>query len=368
MIRYLLFCVLLLPVALPVRGQATHVQDISLNVDTTLRADVDLRILRAEFPVTVSAGTRWRGSFTLRYAGPDSLTQPLRAAILYENRASYRSLMQPIGTLDNALLAGKKPVIFSFEALLPAELPNGSTKVKLVLTTANDTIPLRLPLKYDQPPGYYHVGKINVLARPNASSKKKKRIVFFGDSITQEGTMPGGYVSQLDALAPAQYELIGAGVGGDRVTSLYDRLAADVLLYRPAVVVVWVGVNDCGFFRWNPAIGGTPLGKYETVLGQLVQKIRQQGARVVLCTPALIGEKRRGENELDTELDQYAAVVRRVAGRSKAKLVDLRTVFTGYLQTHNPGNLAKGILTTDSVHLTQAGNKLVAEALFPALF
>ena len=367
MIRCLLFYVLLLPVCGQVRGQTTRVQDVSLNVDTTLRADVDLRILRAEFPITVSAGSRWRGSFTLQYTGSDSLTQPLRAAILYENRDSYWSLIQPIGTLDNALLGGRKPVVFSFDALLPAELPDGSTKLKLMLTHQTDTIPLRLPLKYDQPPGYYHVGKINVLAR-NLRAEKKKRIVFFGDSITQEGTLPGGYVSQLDALAPANAELIGAGVGGDRVTSLADRLAADVLIYRPNVVVVWVGVNDCGWFRWMPAIGGTPLARYETVLGQLVQKIRQQGARVVLCTPALIGEKQRGENDLDTELDKYAAIVRRVAGRSGAKLVDLRTVFTRYLQTHNPDNRPKGILTIDSVHLTPTGNKLVAEALFSALF
>ena len=366
MLRYSLLYVLCLLVCLPGRGQSTRSQDISRNLDTTLRTDVDLRILRSELPVTVSAGRRWRGSFTLRYAGSDSLTHPLRAAILYENRASYWSLMQPIGTLDNALLRSKKVVVFPFEALLPAELPDGSTKVKLVLTTANDTIPLRLPLKYDQPPGYYHVGKINVLARSPRS--KKKRIVFFGDSITQEATMPGGYVSRLDALTSATYELIGAGVGGDRVTSLADRLDADVLIYRPDVVVIWVGVNDCGWFRWMPAIGGTILDKYETILGQLVQKIQQQGARVVLCTPALVGEKRGGENDLDAELDQYAAVVRRVAGRKGAKLVDMRTVFTRYLQTHNPDNRAKGILTSDGIHPTPTGNKLAAEAIFPALF
>ena len=365
MVRYSLLCVLCLLVGLPGRGQSTRSQDVSINVDTTLHTDVDLRILRTEFPVTVSAGRRWRGSFTLQYAGSDSLAQPLRTAILYENRASYRSLIQPIGTLDNALLRGKKPVVFPFEAVLPAELPDGCTKLKLVLTTATDTLPLRLPLKYDQPPGYYHVGKINVLA---LSRDKKKRIVFFGDSITQEGTMPGGYVSRLDALASAKYELIGAGVGGDRVTNLYDRLATDVLVYRPDVVVIWGGVNDCGWFRWMPAIGGTLLARYETVLTQLVQKIQQQGARVVLCTPAVIGEKRRGENDLDAELDKYAAVVRRVAGRSRAKLIDMRTVFTRYLQTHNPDNQAKGILTNDGVHPTPAGNKVVAEALFPALF
>ena len=365
MSRYLPLCTIYLLVYLPGWSQATRSQDIALNVDTTLRADVDLRILRSEFPVTVSAGSRWQGRFTLQFAGADSLAQPLRAAILYENRASYRSLMQPIGTLDNALLRSKTPVVFSFETLLPAELPNGSTRIKLVLTTATDTIPLRLPLKYDQPSAYYYVGKINVLARRRS---KKKRIVFFGDSITQEGTMPGGYVSRLDSLAPANYELIGAGVGGDRVTSLYDRLSADVLVYRPDVVVVWVGVNDCGWFRWMPAIGGTTLARYETVLGKLVQQIQRQGARVVLCTPAVIGEKRGGENDLDTELDKYVAVVRRVAGQRGAKLVDLRTVFTRYLQTHNPDNQPNGILTTDGVHPTPAGNKLVAEALFPALF
>ena len=365
MIRSPLFCILLLLVCLTSRGQSTRSQDLLPNVDTTLRTDADLRILRSDFPVTVSAGRRWQGSFTLQYAGPDSLVRPLRAAILYENRGSYRSLMQPIGTFDNALLRSKKPVVFPFEVLLPDELPDGSTRIKLVLTTATDTLPLRLPLKYDQPPGYYYVGKINVLAR---SRSKKKRTVFFGDSITQEGTMPDGYISQLDALAPAGYELIGAGVGGDRVTNLYDRLAADVLTYRPDVVVVWVGVNDCGWFRWVPAIGGTTLARYEAVLGQLVQKIQRQGARVVLCTPAVIGEKHRGENDLDTELDKYAAVVRRVAGRSRAKLVDMRTVFTRYLQTHNPDNRAKGILTSDGVHPTPAGNKLVAKALFPALF
>ena len=363
--RYLPLCMMLLLACLSGRGQSTHVQDLLPNVDTTLHTDVDLRILRTEFPVTVSAGSRWRGSFTLQYAGSNSLARPLRAAILYENRGSYGSLIQSIGTIDNALLRSKRPVIFPFEALLPAGLPDGSTRVKLVLTTATDTLPLRLPLKYDQPPGYYHVGKINVLSRTRT---KKKRIVFFGDSITQEGTMPDGYVSRLDALTSAKYELIGAGVGGDRVTSLADRLDTDVLIYRPDVVVIWVGVNDCGWFRWTPAIGGTTLDKYETVLGQLVQKIKQQGARVVLCTPAVIGEKHRGENDLDTELDKYAAAVRRVAGRNGAKLVDLRTVFTRYLQAHNPDNQAKGILTSDGVHPTPAGNKLVAEALVTALF
>ena len=55
--------------------------------------------------------------------------------------------------------------------------------------------------------------------------QKKQRIVFFGDSITQMGVNPGGYISRMnDALAKkgltSQYELVGAGIGGNKVYDL----------------------------------------------------------------------------------------------------------------------------------------------------
>ena len=91
-----------------------------------------------------------------------------------------------------------------------------------------------------------------------------------------------------------------------------------------------------------------------------MRKLRQRDIRVVLCTPAVIGEKRPGENEMDASLEAYVRACRAVAGREDCSPVDLRAAFTGYLWTHNPQNQAKGTLTTDGVHLTREGNALVA--------
>jgi len=42
-------------------------------------------------------------------------------------------------------------------------------------------------------------------------------------------------------------------------------------------------------------------------------------------------------------------------------LVDLRKAFKQYISENNPENKAKGILTTDGVHLNNKGSKLIAE-------
>ena len=59
--------------------------------------------------------------------------------------------------------------------------------------------------------------------------QKKKGIIFFGDSITQLGVLPGGYITRIDSMCKlenksSQYEFIGAGIGGNKVYDLYLRI------------------------------------------------------------------------------------------------------------------------------------------------
>jgi lysophospholipase L1-like esterase len=75
----------------------------------------------------------------------------------------------------------------------------------------------------------------------------------------------------------------------------------------------------------------------------------------------VIGELTLGENKLDKHLERFAAISRRVAEEEGATLCDLRVAFIDHLSVHNPKNSAKGILTTDGVHLNSAGNVLVAQ-------
>ena len=86
----------------------------------------------------------------------------------------------------------------------------------------------------------------------------KKKVVFFGDSITQAGVQPGGYIRLMDSLVAldkksADYELIGAGIGGDKIYDLHLRMEEDVLKKQPDIVVIYVGVNDV----WHKSSSGT---------------------------------------------------------------------------------------------------------------
>lgn len=195
---------------------------------------------------------------------------------------------------------------------------------------------------------------------------KQKHIVFFGDSITQAGVQPNGYITQLgEVLKSPAYELTGAGIGGNKVYDLYLRLEEDVLKKKPDVVVIYVGINDV----WHKKTSGTgtDYDKFIKFYQALINKITATGSKVILCTPSVIGEKKNNENALDTDLNKFAGAVRELALKNKAPLCDLRTIFTEYELAHNDNNVEKGILTSDGVHLNDLGNKLVADSLLPFL-
>ena len=64
-------------------------------------------------------------------------------------------------------------------------------------------------------------------------SKKKTRVIFLGDSLTELASRPGGFVRQLDSIALLQnekdYQFIGSGVSGNKIYDLFLRLEDDVL-------------------------------------------------------------------------------------------------------------------------------------------
>src|ERR1700730_12962143 len=202
------------------------------------------------------------------------------------------------------------------------------------------------------------------------ATQKKTRIIFFGDSITQAGVQPGGYITQMNDMLSqkglaAQYELIGAGVGGNKIYDLYLRMDSDVVMKNPDVVFIFVGVNDV----WHKASSGTGTDpdKFERFYTAVIRKLQAGNARLILCTPAAIGERTDYSNQQDGDLNYYSNIIRRLAKQYHCKLVDLRSIFHEYELQNNPDNLEKGILTTDRVHLNPDGNKLVAEKMLEAL-
>lgn len=199
--------------------------------------------------------------------------------------------------------------------------------------------------------------------------KPGDRIVFLGDSITAGGVREKGYVTLVSQAIGERHadlgiEVIGAGISGHKVPDCQKRLQRDVLDKKPTVVIIYIGINDV--WHWNRNVG-TTKEDFEKGLLDLIQRSRDAGARVILCTPSVIGEKTDGSNQFDAMLDEYSAISRKVAQQAEVQLLDLRGEFLAHLKAHNPDNQEKHILTTDGVHLNDAGNRFVADCVLQTL-
>ncbi len=199
---------------------------------------------------------------------------------------------------------------------------------------------------------------------------KKKKVVFFGDSITQMGADKGGYIRLMEDLIQSEnlsneFVLVGAGIGGNKVTDLFMRLEKDVLSQQPDMVVIYVGINDV----WHKRLSGTgtDYNKFAEFYDIIVKKLQSANIQVMVCTPTVIGERNDNSNEQDGELNLYSNWIREYAKSNQLPCVDLRNEFQQYLIANNPSNEEKGLLTTDRVHLNAKGNLLVAQTIWKAL-
>lgn len=209
---------------------------------------------------------------------------------------------------------------------------------------------------------------ISIFNLPIASIEEKpKKVIFFGDSITELGVKDNGYITVLSQYLKTKnmnqnFELIGSGIGGNKVYDLFFRLEKDVLTHHPDIVVLWIGVNDV----WHKSTfgTGTDIDKFESMYEGIIERLSSKGIKVFCCTPACIGEKTDHSNSQDGDLNEYSKIIRKVAENQKVGLIDFRKVFLAYNLTHNHQNKSKGILTYDGVHLNDIGNELVANLIF----
>jgi lysophospholipase L1-like esterase len=202
---------------------------------------------------------------------------------------------------------------------------------------------------------------------------KKTKVIFFGDSITELGVKRDkyvGYILKMDSMLKAdkkddQYELVGSGISANKVYDLYLRLEDDVLSKSPDVVVIYVGVNDV----WHKTLlgTGTDADKFEKFYQAIIKKLKDKNIKVVLVTPAVVGEKTDMSNPLDGDLNKYSNIIRDLAKKNNLPLVDLRKKIIDYLKDNNPDNKEKEVLTYDRVHMNNKGNQFIADEMWKVI-
>ncbi len=188
-----------------------------------------------------------------------------------------------------------------------------------------------------------------------------QKIIFLGDSITQAAD---GYVRAIQSIIGAlipdmKLEYINAGVSGNRVTQMLERIGDDVIAHDPDWVTVSVGVNDV----WH-GLAGVPIEEFRPKYTEMIKRLSKQTvAKLVLFTATVIGEEL--DNEANTKLIDYNDHIRAVAAEGKHLLVDMNEVFHAAITRRQTIDADLGF-TADGVHPNPTGAYLMAHTLAKA--
>lgn len=203
-----------------------------------------------------------------------------------------------------------------------------------------------------------------------------KRVVTLGDSITQGGGEPGGYVwliqKALQALYPrAGIEVINAGISGHKSPDMHDRFQRDVLDKKPQLVTISVGINDVwhGFTPDHPEGGGpngVPLDQFRQRVRQMVQAAWASHVRVAVLSTTVIGED--PDTPTNRMLEGYNEALEQVAREFGSLYIDLNAPFHQAIGEHRRATGDRGNwLTVDGVHMNPRGNRLMAREILRGL-
>lgn len=192
------------------------------------------------------------------------------------------------------------------------------------------------------------------------------RIVFLGDSITQQQLYTNYVESYLAARFPAlKLSFWNAGWGGDTAPGGVKRLARDVLALKPSLVTVCYGMNDGRYTASTPEISGA----YEAGMRELLARLKAAGCRVVVLTPGCVDYDRNPThkaNDYNRGLRVLADIALRVAAEAGVVGYDLHKLMLE-VQTRAKAADPAFTMIPDAVHPDPAGQLVMAYALLEAL-
>jgi lysophospholipase L1-like esterase len=198
--------------------------------------------------------------------------------------------------------------------------------------------------------GFYRYAAANEALAPRKPGET--RIVFFGDSITDNWSKPdyGGFF-------PGK-PYVNRGIGGQTTAQMLLRFRADVLELDPLAVVILAGTNDIA-----GNAGPVTLDQVQDNLASMAELARVQGIKVVLASLLPVSDDKKDANGL---------AITRTRQRPTGTIRELnRWLATyaarnghGYLDyfkaTADPNGLLLAPLNDDGLHPNAKGYEVMA--------
>jgi lysophospholipase L1-like esterase len=203
------------------------------------------------------------------------------------------------------------------------------------------------------------------------------RLLFIGDSVTDCGrlrpvgrgsrfALGNGYVAQVSSWLEASQkaraiQIVNMGTSGNTVRDLARRWDADVLSHEPDWLSVMIGINDV----WRQFDGVEPtaavrLDEFWDIYSGLLARTRPRLKGLILMTPYYV-QQDHGD-PMRKMMDEYGLVVRDLASRNNALLVDTQGALDRVLARTDYKAIAP-----DRVHPTEMGHEILAYAFMRAV-
>ncbi|WP_127585258.1 SGNH/GDSL hydrolase family protein [Paenibacillus koleovorans] len=229
-----------------------------------------------------------------------------------------------------------------------------------------------------------------IYEEPTQLSKAKK-IVFLGDSVTDEGT----YISYLDAYflqnqPDHPITFINLGVSSETASGLsepehpfprpciHDRLERALQESRPDCVVICYGMNDGIYYPFSEE----RFAAYQLGIHKVIRSVQQTGAKAIVMTPPPFDpQSLRGANLLPDGENQYSYLepyvhYNEVLGRYSEWLMSLGSVVDGIVPIYEPllENINRqrtkdsSYISGDGIHPNSEGHWVIAKSLLAHLF
>lgn len=230
-----------------------------------------------------------------------------------------------------------------------------------MLSLENEAVRLeRAPSIWRMPP----VKRIHSLLR----SPRPVKWLFYGDSITHGAFHTLGWRDYTELFSERiRYELgrsddvvIKTAYNGNTTRHLLESFQWRVKQFRPQVVFVMVGTNDCCL---EPSGVRVPLDEFKSNLKKLIEIISAlDGALPILQTtcPLLPG----GAPEREPYLEKYMAAVRSMARETRVPLIDHRAY---WMQKTKMSSGRLYFWMSDAIHPNEMGHRVFSELIFKKL-
>lgn len=206
-------------------------------------------------------------------------------------------------------------------------------------------------------------------AQQVAPFKRGERAVFLGNSITDGGHYHSYiWLYYMTRFPYMDLKVFNAGIGGDTVLDMYERLEGDVLEKKPTVLMVTFGMNDTGYYEYNGS-GAEQFGreKYDACYEnykKLEAKLKElSNVRVVMVGGSPFDEGAKiestsfkGKNDV---MDKVVAFQRKSAEENGWEFVDFSAPMTAINRREQAKEPAFTLCGSDRIHPGNDGHMVM---------